>query len=249
MWQQDDSGRVTHRFEGVVLAATLALIPVLIVESEKSSGGWHSAAIVANWVIWAIFLVELAFVLVVAPRKAAALRAHWLDVAIVVLTVPALGSFLSSLRVLRLTRLLRLLRFGVLLGRMLKSERGLSSAATFRVVGAITVLLVVVAGAAESTVDEKDFPTLWDGVWWAIVTVTTVGYGDYVPHSVAGRITAIVVMLAGIGFIGVFTASVASRFVQTDQSEQDEPVLASLARIEAELAELRRELAGSGPRA
>jgi voltage-gated potassium channel len=110
MWEQLPSGRVVHRFEWVVLVAALGLIPVLVIETDVKSSGWQDVATVANWVIWAVFLLELGFVLVVAPRKAAALRAHWLDVAIVVATVPAFGSFLSSLRLARLVRLVRLLR-------------------------------------------------------------------------------------------------------------------------------------------
>jgi len=69
---------------------------------------------------------------VVATRKGAALRAHWLDVAIVVVTVPLFGQLLSSLRLVRLVRLLRLLRAGVMLSRALQAERALTSASAFR---------------------------------------------------------------------------------------------------------------------
>jgi hypothetical protein len=91
MWKQDESGRVHTPLEPVVLGATLALIPVLIIEADATSAGWQDFATVANWIIWAIFATELAAVLVAAERKRAALRAHWLDVAIVVLTIPLLG--------------------------------------------------------------------------------------------------------------------------------------------------------------
>ena len=88
MWKQDESGRVHTPFEPVILVATLALIPVLIIEADATSDGWQTFARVANWVIWGVFLLELSAVLIVASRKRAALRAHWLDVAIVVLTIP-----------------------------------------------------------------------------------------------------------------------------------------------------------------
>ncbi len=129
VWRHAPDGRVRHAFEPVVIAATLALIPVLIIQSDVESQGWQTFADVANWVIWAILLLELAFILIVAPRKAAALRAHSLDVTIVVLTVPWFGSFLSSLRLARLARLLRLLRLGAILTRLVQRER-LSRAAT-----------------------------------------------------------------------------------------------------------------------
>jgi voltage-gated potassium channel len=73
------------------------------------------------------------------------------------------------------------------------------------------------------------------------VTITTVGYGDLYPKSVEGRIIAIVVMFVGIGFLSVLTATIASRFIQTD-THSDE-VKESLARIEAELVDVKRQLA------
>src|SRR4051794_31298991 len=106
MWNQHESGRVETPawFEPVILAATLAMIPVIIIQASVTSGGWSTFAEVANWMIWAVFAAEIGFVLIVAPRKMAALRAHWLDAAIVVVTVPAYGRLLSSLRAIRLVR-------------------------------------------------------------------------------------------------------------------------------------------------
>jgi voltage-gated potassium channel len=238
MWEQLPSGRVTHRFEWVVLVAALALIPVLVIETDVKSSGWQDVATVANWVIWAVFLLEFGFVLIVAPRKVAALRAHWLETVLVVVTVPAFGSFLSSLR---LARLLRLLKLGMLASKALQAERRLTSGAVFRFVGIVTLFVVVVAGAVESLVDKGDFPTVWDGMWFAVATVTTVGYGDLHADSVEGRIIAMLVMLFGIGFLSVLTATIASRFVKTDTGTDE--MRKTLARIEADLAEMKRQLA------
>jgi hypothetical protein len=102
MWVQEEFGRVRHPFEPLILAATLALIPVLIIENDAQSEGWREFAKVANWVIWVIFAAELALVLVVAPKKKKALRPHWLDAAVLVVTIPFFGEALSSLRLVRL---------------------------------------------------------------------------------------------------------------------------------------------------
>jgi voltage-gated potassium channel len=230
---------VEHPFEPVVLAATLAMIPVLVVERDAKSGGWETAAFAANWIIWAVFAAELAFVLIVAPRKRAALRAHWLDVAIVVLTVPVSASLLASLRLVRLVRLMRFLRASVVIARALQAERRMTSGDTFRFVALATVFLAVMAGAAQSTVNEGDFKSLWDGIWWASVTVTTVGYGDLYPTTVAGRIIGMVLMFAGIGFLAVLTATVSSRFVKSERAEETGEILELLRRFEADVAELK----------
>jgi voltage-gated potassium channel len=222
--------------EPVVLAATLALIPVLILESD-TSGAWQTVAFTVNWLIWVIFAVELTAILIVASRKGAALRAHWLDVAIVALTIPLFGQLLSSLR---LFRFLRLLRAVAIISRAIQAERRLTSTGLFRVVALLTVFLVVVAGAAQATFDSNEFPSMWDGVWWAVVTVTTVGYGDLYPTDVEGRIIGIALMLLGIGFIAVLTATVASQFIQNDTSTAE--MLETLRQIETDVAELKGRL-------
>jgi voltage-gated potassium channel len=236
MWKQDESGRVHTPLEPVVLGAALALIPVLIIEADTTSPAWRDVATVANWIIWAIFAAELAAVLVFAPRKRAALRAHWLDVAIVVLTIPLLSKALAWLR---LARLLRLARFVVIVARALQAERRLTSGDSLRVAAILTVTAIVVAGAAQSAVSAGEFSSLWDGVWWAVVTVTTVGYGDLYPTTVQGRLIGMVLMFVGIGFLSLLTAAVASRFVKQERGNEHDELMETLRRIEADVADLK----------
>jgi voltage-gated potassium channel len=235
-WYQDEKGRVHTPLEPFVLAATLCLIPVFVLEFD-ASGGWKQAAFYANWLIWAVFAFELAAILVVARRRAAALRAHWLDVAIVVLTIPIVSAALASLRFARFTRLIRVLRTSTVITRALQAERRLTSTQLFRTVALLTIFLVVIAGVAQAEIDSRDFKSYWDGIWWAVVTVTTIGYGDLYPTSVGGRIVAMVLMMVGIGFLAVLTATIASRFIQTDTGSDE--VLDTLRRIEADIARLK----------
>jgi voltage-gated potassium channel len=160
----------------------------------------------------------------------------------VLVTLPIYGALLSSLRSVRLYRLLRLVRAGVVIARALQAERNLASGNALRLAVLATVFLTISAGAVQATVDTRDFDSFWDGVWWAVVTVTTVGYGDVYPHTVAGRIIAIAVMLLGVGFLAVLTATVASHFVQVDQGDENEAILETLQRIEADVAQLKARL-------
>jgi voltage-gated potassium channel len=187
----------------------------------------------------------LAFILTVAPRKAAALRAHWLDAVIIVVTAPLFGRFLASLRLVRLVRLLRLVRLTAIVTRAVQRERAFSSGATFRLVALLTLVVVILSGSVEALVDSGEFHSTWDGIWWALETVTTVGYGDVPVKSVDGRIIAMVVMLVGIGFLSVLTATIASHFVKTDRGDETEAVLAALAELREEVADLRLRLPSS----
>jgi voltage-gated potassium channel len=80
------------------------------------------------------------------------------------------------------------------------------------VVTSATISIVFLSGVAMWLVDNETFPTVWWALWWSVQTVTTVGYGDALPQSTAGRGIAVIVMLTGIGFLSMLTATVASVF-------------------------------------
>jgi voltage-gated potassium channel len=240
MWQQDPDGRVSHPFEPLLLALTLLVIPVVIIEESHAPHWVKVVAYVANWVIWLGFLAEVVTVLVVADRKRDALKAYWLETLVVLGTAPFYPRLLSSARLLRLTRLLRLARLGLLGGIAIRLERSLTSRQGFRYLALATAFLVVTAGAAISVVDSADIPDIGTGMWWAIVTVTTVGYGDVVPHNTAGRIVGAILMLLGIGFISLLTATIASTFIASDEEEDTrlDELVETVRRIEQRLDQL-----------
>jgi voltage-gated potassium channel len=76
-----------------------------------------------------------------------------------------------------------------------------------------TAVVVVLAGALMSLVDNGEYPNVWIGMWWALQTVTTVGYGDVTPENVVGRVVGGLVMLEGVAFIAIVTAAITSSFV------------------------------------
>jgi voltage-gated potassium channel len=124
-------------------------------------------------------------------------------------------------------------------------ERFLTSRHVFLRLIATTVALVIAAGVLIWIVDRDDFPSVWLGMWWAIGTVTTVGYGDVVPVQTPGRIIAAAVMVVGIAFLSLITATVASVLVSragADVPENETDIAASLERIERRLESLEREI-------
>jgi len=83
-------------------------------------------------------------------------------------------------------------------------------------IGAIvtaTVVVVVVGGVIIRVVDHREYSSIWVGMWWALQTVTTVGYGDVTPENLGGRIVAALVMLEGLAFLAIITAAITSTFI------------------------------------
>ena len=103
--------------------------------------------------------------------------------------------------------------------RFLKEPPSVRGAAG--VIVTATALVVVGAGFLITLVDEKEYPNLGVGLWWAVQTVTTVGYGDVTPSEVSGRLVAAAVMLYGIAFIAIVTALITSTFVARAAQEHE----------------------------
>jgi voltage-gated potassium channel len=81
------------------------------------------------------------------------------------------------------------------------------------VIAVVSTVITLLAGVLMTVVDHENFPSIGSGLWWAVQTTTTVGYGDHVPTTAAGRLVAATVMLFGIGFLTVITAAITSTFV------------------------------------
>ncbi|GAB3104648.1 potassium channel family protein [Isoptericola nanjingensis] len=213
----------------------------------------RAACSVVLAVTWALFVVDYVVRARLAPRPWRYVRRHPLELAVVVL--PVLRPLLLVSVVVRLNRV-NAVR---LRGRVV------------RFAAAGTALLVIV-GALTVTQAERGAPgativNLGDGFWWAMVTITTVGYGDFTPVTPLGRVIAVCLMLGGIALLGVVTATLSSWLVErvTDTSSPDDrlgavrgpageaPVglvsQAQVALLVAEVQELRAQLVADRERA
>lgn len=128
------------------------------------------------------------------------------------------------------------------LDRLIARAQSPRTAAT--VIAGVTTAMTLATGLLMTAVDKDTFPTLGAGLWWAVQTVTTVGYGDHVPVSAAGRFLAAIVMLLGIGFITVITAAITSAFVARQRQELDpgNDSVTHLRRIEERLERIEQAL-------
>lgn len=218
------SERVARRFDVPMLVAALLVIPMLVIQESSLGEPWTTVADVLNWGTWLAFVVELVVMLAVVPDRWRWVRENPLDVIVTVITPPILPGPLAAARLLRLLRILRLLRLAPIMRRVFTIEG-------VRYAGLLAFLTLLVGGTAFANVEKE--PDEWDGIWWAATTMTTVGYGEKLITTDAGRVIAIFVMVVGIGFGTLLIGAVAQRFVAP-------PVEAAERAAEAEvLAEIR----------
>ncbi len=125
-------------------------------------------------------------------------------------------------------------------------DRATTPRAAAVVIATVTGVMTVVTGLLMTVIDHDSFPSLGGGLWWAIQTVTTVGYGDHVPESAGGQILAALVMLLGIGFITVVTAAITSIFVARSgrqaQARSGDPLAEQLGRMDERLERIEAAL-------
>jgi voltage-gated potassium channel len=206
--------------------AVLLVTPMLARLPDGVAGGFE----VGLWLIWAIFVFEYLGLLFLAPDRWHMARTHVLDLLIV--AVP----FLRPLR------LLRLIGVAASIGRTSQAFSRMTQRSGFRWYLGLVILVIIAAGllfyAAEVNQPGATVDDVADGLWWAVVTTTTVGYGDHVPSTNEGRAIATVLMLVGISLISVVTANIATYFVRSEEESNENEVIARLERIEQHLAAL-----------
>ena len=177
--------------------------------TDSISDSTNQILSIIQWVCWVAFAMDLLFGLVTSENKVLYLKRHPLEIASVLLPF------------LRPLRLMRVISFGGL--ALQKIAVGRQFAITVKV--AITTVFVAYIAAVQITITERavegsNIKNFADGFWWAITTVTTVGYGDRYPTTTEGRLLAVMLMFMGISLVGVITASVAAWFVKMSQDAE-----------------------------
>jgi voltage-gated potassium channel len=198
-----------------ILMAALALAIVWLVTQPEELAWVHAA----HLGIWAAFTVDYVVRLLLAKDRRLFIRHNVLDLiaCLPVDFVSAEGTAFELVRLLRLARFVRLLRAGVVLWRLSANVRGILKANGLGYVLVFLLTLVVLGGIAISAV-EPEIENVADGIWWSLVTATTVGYGDIAPKSAAGRVVAAILMVLGITTFGMVTAAMTTHFLRRERS-------------------------------
>jgi voltage-gated potassium channel len=243
--------RTLQRYEQLtewpLLFLALLIVPLILVPLFADIPASTNNAMQATlWVSWAVFAVDLSIRTYLAEQRINYLIRHWYDVLIVVLPM------LRPLRVVRALRMARLIVVIPFLARAwastsrILSHRGLQYVLTGGMVAVFACAGLVLSFEKNSGGTIDDYGT---ALWWAMTTVTTVGYGDTYPETPEGKGVAVFLMLIGISFFSWVTANIAAFLVEfggggTDEGVTTRDLMTKLESLEEEVRALRAEQSG-----
>ena len=237
-------------FQLVILALSVYVLVALFVEATVAlSPEMKTLLGHIDDAVCVIFMADFVVRLIKAPDRKRFLKWGWIDALSSIPTIDALR-WGRLIRIIRVFRILRAFRSTRLLINFFFRNR---AQGTFATVALISITLTIFASIAVlnlENVPEANIKSAPDALWWAFVTITTVGYGDKFPVTPEGRAVAMLLMTAGVGLFGTFTGLVASYFIEPEQKREiaeDAAVMAELRSIREELAALRA--AASNPTA
>ena len=198
-----------------LVVSILAVVSVVFAFCDIA-GRTNSAMNIVDVVIYVFFVVDYFTRLLLSDNKKFFVKENVLDLI-------AILPFNSALRLFRAAKIIRLLKLSKLArllarsGRILSRCRRFMNTNGFKYILIVSCILVIVGGVLISLTEHM---SISDGMWWAFVTATTVGYGDISPSSGAGRLIACVLMLCGIGLIGSLTSTITSYFMNAQNKNE-----------------------------
>ncbi len=230
----------SRRLEGPMILVALWIIVDWYLREKGLSA--PSITFFTDWFIWLCFIVETTILLTLVDDKKQYLLNNWMNVLIILGGLPIIWGvetfYAGVLRSLRL-----LIMFGIFL-RISTDVRSILSRHNLGLTLFISFLMMLFSGFIISGVDPA-FESPLDGIWWAWVTITTVGYGDLVPSTTTGRLFGAFLILMGIALFSMLTASFSVFFIEQDEKEmieREDANIRRIARIESQLERIETQL-------
>ena len=232
------STRFVLAIEGAVVAAAFATVPLVILQVHDAS---DPKLELVDWGIWIVFVAEYLVRLSGAASRRAFVMRNWFALAVIAVSFPPLPMLLSLARLARLGTVVRLVRIVFVVAWSVHALKAIFGRTGVVLVAGLAIGLAIGGAAMLALIEPQTTPGgFWTAAWWAVVTMTTVGYGDVVPASGLGKVLAALLMLAGIGLVSTLSASVAAYFVDQDGTKDLAVIEARLERIERALEGLRQ---------
>ncbi len=202
----------------IIVCSLMVVVMTIVQLTMNLSPETNQVFNVLDVLMWLFFLIDYIYRLMKSEHKIRFIKENKIDV----LTIIPYFSAFRLLRLIRvvevmpLFRFMKVLRAAAMLSNVSKRIGVFFRTNNFHYVAGITLIVILLGAGGVSLVEAMPFK---DALWWSIVTVTTVGYGDIVPKTGLGRIIASLSMMSGIGFIGLFTGTISSYFLNRRVNE------------------------------
>lgn len=188
------------------LFLALLLVPVLLLEESSGDADVVRVAASLNAAIWTLFTLDYVIELRRASDRSAYVRAHWFDLALIVVSPPLLVP--PEAQALRILRILRLARVAALIGIVAERlDRPLSRGALLTVL-ALLAAVVLAGGVLITAAEPASFPNVARGYAWTVATLVTAGHATPEPTTTAGRAISSTVIVMGLGALAALAASI-----------------------------------------
>lgn len=225
--ESEKAKRIGRAFEFLVMLALFVVFAQVIM---LYSGVLEEA----NWIthaVWLVFFAELVVNLFHVNDRWRYLRENWLNVAIVCVAFPLIDWGNDWAMVIRSLRLILFIRFFT---SFFKDLVSILNRNRFGQILVASAFIILGSGALFAYLEDRP---LWDGIWYALVTITTVGYGDVVPGSEEGRIFGILLILFGVVFFSLVTANISAFLIGSEQNKLEKDILEYVKETEKRLAD------------
>ncbi|MEJ2554412.1 MAG: ion channel, partial [Gammaproteobacteria bacterium] len=173
--------------------------------------------VISDWLIWLVFVIETVVLTALVRDKRHYLLTNWMNLVIIAAGLPILWNYAPLAIALRSFRLLLVVGVAFSLSRTMRKLLARNKLGYTLIVAGI---VMVISGLIIASVDPA-FHSPGEGIWWALVTMSTVGYGDVVPTTTAGKVFAGFLILLGLGFFSLLTASISAFMVDREMEEGD----------------------------
>lgn len=230
--------RVGRRFE----VPMLMLATWILIQWYMEKRGLISAELaeISDVLIWIFFIIETVALTSLVKDKLRHIRNNWINLVIILLGIPiiwGISTYAGALRSLRLLLMVAILMNVSETARQILSRNHLGTTLL------VAMGIIVIGGVMMAGIDPA-ISSIGQGLWWAWVTVTTVGYGDVVPTSDAGKLFGAFLILLGIGMFSLLTASFSAFFISKEETANnlDREILVSLKQITQRLDKLETSI-------